>query len=118
MLRGPIRHSYNPIEQDANARGIQYFYKRTDGHFKWNFDKNPIGVNENNWTMADYETEEFQNALRLIRSQVRVHMKDYMSWLWGSLVFQVGMDNAIYYNGKSPYRRYSGRSTGNRSSRK
>lgn len=105
-------HDYHPVEQDANARAIQYFYKRTNGNVDWNFRSNPIGVRENNWTMADFNTDEFQKALGLIRSQTKVRIKDYISWVSMPFVALTGIENGTYYDGQQPYRRYSGRLIG------
>ena len=103
-------HDYHPVEQDANARAIQYFYKQTNGTVDWKFDINPIGIRENNWTMDDYNTEEFQHALRTIRSQVKVSIKDYISWVSFPFVVITGTENGAFYNEQQPYRRHWGRS--------
>ena len=100
-------HNYHPVEQDANARAIRFFHERTEGNFKWYFKENPIGVKENNWTMNDYDTEEFQRALRTIRLQVKVSIKDYISWVSFPFVVMTGINNGALYNGQPPYWRRS-----------
>lgn len=77
----PNDHDYNLVEQDANARSIKYFRKREDENFVWNFSTNPIGpigIGEN-WTMADYETEAFQNQLNSL--EINPKPGDYSCWI-------------------------------------
>lgn len=71
-------HSFNPVEQDANTRAIEYFHDRTNGNFTWDFQENPIG-RRRDWTMADYHTIEFQEVL--YRTRMQIGWKDiFLGW--------------------------------------
>jgi RHS repeat-associated protein len=72
-------HDYNPIEQDANARAIKYFYNRIGYRLTWNFNRNPIGFPGTNWTMSDYSSPGFQSLLRSLK--IKPKWYDYFSWL-------------------------------------
>jgi hypothetical protein len=74
-------HDYNPVEQDANVRAIQYFYHKTGGKFVWDFKSNPIGYPGTRWKMSDYFSAEFQALLRNL--QVRPSWHDYAGWATG-----------------------------------
>jgi len=83
-------HDYNPVEQDANARSIKYFYERNNDDFSWSFYQNPIGYPGRLWTMNDYNTERFQNLLKSLK--VSVSIEDYF------LPIIQGFNNVLYYN--------------------
>jgi hypothetical protein len=74
-------HDYNPIEQDANARAIQYFYERTSGNFTWHFEVNPIGYPGMDWRMSDYNTPQFQSLLKSLK--INPFWYDYAGWATG-----------------------------------
>ncbi|MGV8091909.1 MAG: RHS repeat domain-containing protein [Mangrovibacterium sp.] len=89
-------HDYNPVEQDANARSIQYFYKREGESFEWDFKKNPIGYQGHGWTMSDYNSADFQALLKSLI--IKPKWYDYAGWGLSSLdVVKIGIINAIYY---------------------
>jgi len=82
-------HNMHPVEQDANARAIKYFYEKTDGKdFVWDFIENPIGGFE--WTMADYNTDNFQRLLNSLH--IKTDASDYLFWVLN------GFCNAPNYN--------------------
>jgi hypothetical protein len=76
-------HDYNPVEQDANARAIQYFYNKTGGKFTWDFKANPIGYPGTKWKMSDYFSPEFQALLKNLRISPSWH--DYAGWVTGPI---------------------------------
>ncbi len=88
------KHYYNPIEQDANARSIQYFYKREGDDFVWDFESNPIGYQGHGWTMSDYNSAEFQALLKSLT--IKAKWYDYAGWDFGFVT--VGLINSVYYN--------------------
>ena len=85
------RHNYNPVEQDANVRAIQYFHDNVDD-FTWDFNKNPIGYRGNAWTMDDYSSKEFQNLLKTLI--ITPNLLDYYLPLFPI----TGLLNIDYYN--------------------
>ncbi len=89
-------HDYNPIEQDANARAIKYFYKRTGGNFTWIFNRNPIGYPGTSRSMADYNTSDFQSLLKSLR--VSPTWYDYAGWLTGNGIILSEMIHSFYYS--------------------
>jgi hypothetical protein len=71
-------HDYNPVEQDANVRAIQYLYNKTGSRLIWDFKANPIGYPGTNWKMSDYYTSEFQILLKKLLINPSWH--DYAGW--------------------------------------
>ncbi len=70
---------YNAVEQDANIRGIEYFFKKTNGSLDWHFDDNPIGTDGRSWTMAEYHSIDFQEIL--YRGRMGVNFADiFLGW--------------------------------------
>ena len=74
-------HNYNPIEQDANARAIEYFHNKLGNDLVWNFSVNPLGISSKNWNTISnyYDTPEFQSLLK--NSIVKPKWYDYASWV-------------------------------------
>jgi len=94
-------HDYNKAEQDANARAIQYFYKKTGGDFTWHFDDNPIGDYNHSdngyrqWKMNDYNSETFQSLLKSLT--IKPKWYDYTSCFIGPFgILGDGELNALY----------------------
>jgi hypothetical protein len=89
-------HDYNPVEQDANVRAIQYFYNKSGSSFKWDFKHNSIGNPGNSWTMSDYNTPEFQSLLKSLKISPKWY--DYAGWAFNLYsVFYAGNRHASYY---------------------
>jgi RHS repeat-associated protein len=85
---------YNPVEQDANVRAIQYFNKKTNGNFEWYYKINKIGSSTCNWNSSTYNTEGFQDVLN--SSKIKPKWYDYACW-FGPLFIDSEF-NAIYYS--------------------
>ena len=95
MMSDANRHSYHEVEQDANARSIQYFHNREGSSFEWHFNRNFIGFPGNNWLMSDIDSPEFQSLLQSLI--VKPSFTDYFSWaipvLWPILQ---GVENGSF----------------------
>lgn len=83
-------HVFNPVEQDANARSIKYFHNRNGENFKWKFDENPIGYPGTNWTMNDYNSENFQTLRKSLI--IKPMIQDYFFPIISGII------NTDYYN--------------------
>ncbi len=85
---------YHPVEQDANIRAIEYFFKKTTGALDWHFDDNPIGTDGRNWTMADYHSIDFQEIL--YRGRMGIKFADIFLG-WSTLgIYNTIVDNTKY----------------------
>jgi RHS repeat-associated protein len=94
-------HKYNPVEQDANARSIQYFYKRNGSNFVWDFYYNPIGYPGNTrWSMTDYNSTEFQSLLKSLI--IEPSAEDYIFPIINGF-FNIGPNNANYVDYENIY---------------
>lgn len=86
---------YHPVEQDADIRGIEYFYKKTNGSLDWHFDANPIGTDGRNWTMADYQSIDFQEVL--YRGRMPLDFFSDVLLGWSTLgIYNTIVDNKKY----------------------
>src|SRR6185437_6861315 len=85
---------YHPVEQDADIRGIEYFYKKTNGSLDWHFEDNPIGTDGRNWTMTDYQSIDFQEVL--YRGRMGINFGDIFLG-WSTLgIYNTIVDNTKY----------------------
>jgi len=104
------RHTYHPVEQDANRRAFMYFNREVDGFYTsseefadlgrtegWDFQENPLGLNINGVRRSEYWDFENESRMSLLNefSSVRAKWYDYFFWKP-----QIGLLNAFFYNKK------------------
>jgi hypothetical protein len=91
---------YNPVEQDANARSIQYFHKRNGSDFVWDFYYNPIGYPGTSWSMDDYSSTEFQSLINTL--VIDPSAEDYVFPIINGF-FNISSNNSNYIDYEHAY---------------
>ena len=104
------RHTYHPVEQDANRRAFMYFNREVDGFYTsseefadlgrtegWDFQENPLGLNINGVRRSEYWDFENESRMSLLNEFSSVRAKWYDYFFWNP---QIGLLNAFFYNKK------------------
>ncbi len=87
----PSARGDKDVEYDANSRAFSYFYKRTNGDFKWDFVKHTLndGKNWGDNPKDFYNDPNFQ--LALTSSLVSPGWLDYLAIPFGGFVVGIGI---------------------------